>query len=346
MALYYAGQCPERDRPTVERLLVQFPAERRVLDALRGSDSEERPTSADVAHSFEALLTRVHAAERDSAERDGVSNDRVRVPRRGELNGRPAPWRRFPSMGSAGIAAGVATCIAALLAIAILRWPVVTAVPQSTVRTQTGERATLRLADGSSVVLGAQSTLRYPSHFGAKSRDLYLDGEAYFTVSHRSTHPFVVHTRHAATRVLGTAFLVKSYANDSVTDVMVTEGKVALRQPDAQSSSGTTLVYGDLAHIDDAGMITVAHDLPIERYVEWSRGHLVYRDTPLGEVIPDLEHWYGLTIVLRDPTLAKSRITLTLDVESVEQAIASLSRVSGLTCVRVGNTVTLSREQQ
>jgi ferric-dicitrate binding protein FerR (iron transport regulator) len=249
-------------------------------------------------------------------------------------------------MGGVGTAIGVATCLAALLTIAVVRWPAVTPPPLVTVHTHTGERATLRLADGSSVVLGAQSTLRYASHFGAESRDVYLDGEAYFTVSHQTAHSFVVHTRHAATRVLGTAFLVKSYAADSVTDVMVTDGKVALRQPNAQSSSGTTLVYGDLAHIDDAGMITVAHDLPIERYVEWSRGRLVYRDTPLGEILPDLEHWYGLTIVLRDPSLAKSTLTLTLDVESVEQAIASLSRVSGLTGVRVGNTVTLSREQQ
>jgi ferric-dicitrate binding protein FerR (iron transport regulator) len=228
--------------------------------------------------------------------------------------------------------------------VALTQWKAPAAVAFRTIHTAPGERATVRLADGSVVVLGAHSTLRYSAQFGARDRDVQLDGEAYFTVAHHAGAPFSVYTRHAAARVLGTAFVVKAYATDAKTQIVIAEGRVALRQSSAPSSSGTTLVEGDLARIDSVGMITVTRGVAPAGYLDWTHGRLVFTDALLGDIIPELERWYDLDIRLADPALAKARITQTLDVESAGDAIASLEHISGFTWHRSGRVVTIGRD--
>jgi len=68
------------------------------------------------------------------------------------------------------------------------------------------------LADGSSVILSGESKLKYPSTFeGLKTREVYLEGQAFFDIKHISSKPFIVHTGNLETKVLGTAFNIKAF---------------------------------------------------------------------------------------------------------------------------------------
>src|SRR5213080_3916464 len=77
--------------------------------------------------------------------------------------------------------------------------------------TPRGRRAVLRLLDGTEITLNADSKLRAPVTFAARQRDVYLEGEAYFSVVHNAARPFVVHTGSGAIRDIGTRFGVHAY---------------------------------------------------------------------------------------------------------------------------------------
>jgi len=84
---------------------------------------------------------------------------------------------------------------------------------------------TITLSDGSHVWLNAHSSIKYPEKFD-NTREVFLEGEAYFEIAHDSAHPFVVRTSNTQTRVLGTKFDIRSYASENHTTLTVTEGKV------------------------------------------------------------------------------------------------------------------------
>lgn len=84
---------------------------------------------------------------------------------------------------------------------------------------------TVTLSDGSHIWLNAHSSIKYPDKFD-DTREVFLEGEAYFEIAHDSTHPFVVRTSNTQTHVLGTKFDIRSYASENHTTLTVTEGSV------------------------------------------------------------------------------------------------------------------------
>jgi len=337
---YLIGGCTPSERHAVEIWLSEHPARRTILAGMRrGLKSLEHPgllnteeRQAQLSATIAAHASHAHA----SANAKPPFNRRhTPIPRLGARLPRRWVW---PG--------------AAVIATAFVMFFVQSHAPRATGKTRiyatpVGARATVTLTDGSRVMLASRTTLTVPGDFGALNRTVSLQGEAYFDVSAESQRPFSVRTRESVTRVLGTSFAVKAYAADLATRVVVSTGKVAVVPSYTTPSSGAvTLAAGDLAVVNGRDAVAVTRAVSVNRYLEWTRGHLVYTMTPLSDVIPDLERWYGLKIVLSDPALLQERIKLALDIESADQAIAALSRVSGLKCVRVGQTVTISRERQ
>ena len=67
--------------------------------------------------------------------------------------------------------------------------------------------------------LNRGTTLRFPVNYDRKERRVYLDGEAYFEVTHNPRHPFIVETSNQiSVQVLGTKFNLEAYARDSVVE--------------------------------------------------------------------------------------------------------------------------------
>jgi ferric-dicitrate binding protein FerR (iron transport regulator) len=89
-----------------------------------------------------------------------------------------------------------------------------------------GEKAQIILSDGSHVWINSASKLRYPVMFGETSRDVTLEGEAFFDVVKKHGKTFVVNTRDVKVNVLGTAFNVKCYPGDEKTQTIVVRGEV------------------------------------------------------------------------------------------------------------------------
>jgi ferric-dicitrate binding protein FerR (iron transport regulator) len=203
------------------------------------------------------------------------------------------------------------------------------------------ERATIQLGDGSRVVLGPDTRLRYTHPFGAHDRNVYLDGRGYFTVTQRPSAPFVVYTATSATQVLGTTFVVKAVAADSVVQVVVESGKVALRQRDSHLGTGTTLARGELGRLTAGGLMTVSHDVDASAYSSWSQDRLALTAVPVSTALHALEERYDLQFVLPPRFNMTTPVSLVLDVETADQAVENLANILGLTPTRTGRVVTL-----
>jgi ferric-dicitrate binding protein FerR (iron transport regulator) len=233
---------------------------------------------------------------------------------------------------------------------------------QASVRTYAaaaGQRATITLSDGSHVVLASGSFLRVPAGFGAHTREVELEGEAYFTVMHDAAQPFTVHTAHAVARDIGTAFNVRAYPELPTVEVAVTDGVVALsRARTAVLSQGTqaeaasdhtpasidTIVLraSDLGRVGANGQLSAERQIDVAARVAWTTGQLVFDGQPLADVVPALARWYDLDIHLADPALGGRRLTTTLRGEPADVALNRIALALDLQVERAGRVVTFS----
>ena len=208
--------------------------------------------------------------------------------------------------------------------------------------TAAAQRMVVRLQDGTQVTIAPKSRVRYTADFGRAHRDLYLDGEAYFQVAPDSQRPLRVHTSGSITEDLGTAFVVNAYADQRMTEVVVTEGRVSLSR--AQTTSpAVVLGLRDLGRLDASGPATVRRGVDVDRYLAWTKGVLAFDGTPLSEVMPALERWYNVEIRLSDSALAARRLTATFQNEPIDLVLKRIALTLGMRVERGEGSVFLLR---
>jgi ferric-dicitrate binding protein FerR (iron transport regulator) len=170
--------------------------------------------------------------------------------------------------------------------------------------TQRGQRATVRLTDGTQVRLNVESRLTVLPSFGSEARAVRLEGEAFFEVATDSTRPFTVRAGGTAARALGTAFGMDAYPGEQVTSVAVTEGRVAVRSKQSEEAQDepedVVLEKQEMGEIHQGGQQMVRRDFDPAAHLAWMEGQLVFENAPFREVTRKLERWYGLEVSLRE----------------------------------------------
>jgi ferric-dicitrate binding protein FerR (iron transport regulator) len=187
------------------------------------------------------------------------------------------------------------------------------------------------LSDGTVVALNRQSGLT--ATFSGRERRVKMRGEAYFDVAHDASKPFVIEARELEIRVLGTAFNVDNLSDDNTVRVQVTRGKVQLRS----GSQQVLLTAGQQATFDRrTGQISAISTLDNPTVATWRDGRFNFEDTPLSEVVAQLEQAYGVRIVLKNNVLEKCRV------QSRYKNDEPLERILELLC----DTFSLTYEQR
>jgi transmembrane sensor len=202
-----------------------------------------------------------------------------------------------------------------------------------------GARQTLRLRDGTRVVLGASSTLRYPADFTGGSRDVFLTGEGYFEVTHDAKHPFRVHAGGATAEDLGTAFGVRAYTEDAAVRVVVVEGMVALGATTPGAVHGAVLTRGQLGRLTKGSAVTAVRNVDVDAYLGWTKGRLAFDETPLPEVVAELGRWYDAEFRIADSSLISRRLTGSFTTESLDEVLTVLGPALDVRLERVADTV-------
>jgi transmembrane sensor len=324
LARYLSRECTEAESVNVAGWLAADPANPAELAAFERlwRASATHPTRVDA----DAAWSRVEQA----------------------MNQEPAPWiERRPAFAvhrsarwwtPLRVAAAILVMVGAGLAgravwESVAKAPVAPASTFNVISTARGQRLGIRLSDGTQVTLAPSTMLRTPSTYGTGERTVQLDGEAVFTVVHDSTRPFAVRTAHAVARDLGTRFVVRAYADDPATDVVVAEGEVAVGK--------VVIRHGDRARVERDGRLALTRDVPLDRYFGWTEGRLVFHDTPLSEVVVQLSRWYDADVHLASSAAASLPVTATFDNQSVDEALGRLALALGLELLRSGRTFTL-----
>lgn len=189
--------------------------------------------------------------------------------------------------------------------------------------TRVGERLTVELADGGSVVLNTDSALDVQFD-GARRVLRLIRGEIMVTTAADKMpvpRPFLVETRHGSVRAIGTRFAVR--LNDDGSAISVFEGAVDLRPID-RSQSTLILAAGQQAVLTRNGVR--GPSVLDESAGAWTRGMIVALNMPLGQFLAELSrHRSGLLGCA--PEIAQLRVSGTYPLDDTDRILAAIERV-------------------
>lgn len=167
-----------------------------------------------------------------------------------------------------------------------------------------GQRINLELPDGSKIWLNAGSTLKYPTSFDQKNREVSLEGEAYFEVSQNIHKPFHVIAGSHRIEVLGTKFNVNVDTIKHKFETALFEGSVKVTDPSLNSvklEPNTSIKLID-------GKLTVSPLLFLDRF-NWREGLLCFDKERFEDIMSVFEKSYGYNIVIKNHNVNKYLFT-------------------------------------
>jgi transmembrane sensor len=245
-------------------------------------------------------------------------------------------------------AAGAGLAAAAVVALALWTGPASPEFSFGKGEFVTGgaETATVVLGDATIVRLGPNSRLRIPGNQG--SREVELEGQAFFAVAELPGYPFRVRTEAGEARVLGTRFELRT--SDRDLRLVVLEGKVAL----ASATEELEVEAGEISFITEGRTSSAIRVDDARTLVPWLERFLVFQATPLREVARELESQYGRRVEISDVVLEDLTVTGWYADKSFEEVVAIVCGVlradcsisEGVTRISAGphsNRVPLSR---
>lgn len=170
----------------------------------------------------------------------------------------------------------------------------------NTISVPVGQRVNLKLPDGTLVWLNASSEIVYPAVFSGGKREVRLNGEAYFEVTHNIENPFVVRTEKCDIEVLGTKFNVEAYSNSNNFSTALMEGSVKVTGND--SSSRPVLLKPDQEVRMKDGRLMVSSINDYDQF-RWREGLVCFKDVAFNELMTRFEKCYGISIIVENKTL-------------------------------------------
>ena len=180
------------------------------------------------------------------------------------------------------------------------------------------------LPDGSLVTLNKHSSLSYPEDFGSNTREVTLEGEAFFNVTPDRSKPFVIKANEASVRVVGTSFNVSS--TDERTEVVVETGIVEVLKKE----------HSVKLNPDEKGVVLKDRDDPFKQkntdalYNYYRTKEFTCNATPLWRLADVLSQAYGVDIIIADERLKDLPLTATFQNESLDSILAVIAETFAL----------------
>jgi ferric-dicitrate binding protein FerR (iron transport regulator) len=203
-----------------------------------------------------------------------------------------------------------------------------------------GQTAKIILPDSSVVTLNGNSSIQYVSGWSNQvPREVWLKGEAFFSVKHTYNHQkFQVYTSDKfSVEVLGTEFNV--YNRNTKTRVVLNSGKVTLNMQEPARQSRLTMVPGEMVEFKDSPSQFVKRDVNAAIYSSWINKKLILDNTSFREIALLLEETYGLSVVVPDKSLYKERFTGIVPCENAGMLLNAVALSFNLTIQKRGNQV-------
>lgn len=158
------------------------------------------------------------------------------------------------------------------------------------IETPPGGKYQINLPDGSKVWLNSSSTLRYPALFSGNTREVELNGEAFFDVAKDKTKPFKVTTKDQIVEVLGTQFNINSYSDEGTFKTTLIEGSVKIIYKDEV----VLLSPGQQFQPSSRGVKVLEADT--EEVIAWKNGYFLFKNEDIESIMRKLSRWYNVEV--------------------------------------------------
>ncbi len=174
-------------------------------------------------------------------------------------------------------------------------------VVYNTLTTPPGGQYKLILADGSKVWLNASSSLRFPTAFTGKERNVELTGEAYFEVAHISSSlrggredakPFHVNVNGMQVEVLGTHFNVNAYGDEGAIKTSLLEGSVKIKKGNVSG----LLKPGQQGVLKNNSNNIEIKNADMSQAVAWKNGLFQFDGADIKTIMREIGRWYDVEI--------------------------------------------------
>ncbi|MDO5663739.1 MAG: DUF4974 domain-containing protein [Bacteroidia bacterium] len=214
------------------------------------------------------------------------------------------------------------------------------------VSTKLGERAQVRLPDGSDVWLNAYSRLEYKKTLLSRERKIKLSGEAYFEVAHNKHYPFIVSNEESEIEVLGTKFNVRCNDDEHFISTTLMEGSVLFSNKNTKI--GITLKPGEELLFDkNTNEIKHKKLTRPEEVSSWVHGKLFFDNASLEEIARSLEKHYNVHILFNDEEVKQERFNAEFEMaDNIYQILSILELTNKFTYkINKRNVIISSREK-
>jgi len=169
------------------------------------------------------------------------------------------------------------------------------------VNTSIAQQTTESLPDGSNIVIGADSKVSYSPKKWKDTRDVKLEGTAFFKVQKGKT--FTVKTELGSVTVLGTSFNVT--ARKSTFEVICKTGKVSVKAA-SKNSDEVILLPGDKVVLNNEALVFTSSKVNQKKEILWLDGVFTFEKNTLAEVVEELERQFDVDVTVSEELLSTS----------------------------------------
>ncbi len=241
------------------------------------------------------------------------------------------------------------------------------------IKVSLGSKTKVQLPDGSKVWVNSDSRLSYPETFKGLTREIYLEGEAYFDVVKDPKHPFIVHTSGIDIRVLGTAFNVKAYKAEPTIEATLVHGLIEVTKTEHPNESKILLrpheklIFDKFAKSESvvkqfsASSIkqTANYQLPNPAIIisplakniadsaiketSWIYNRLTFEDERFEDLVIKIERWFNVHVTITNEKIRSYRSTGAFENETIDEALKELQYLVPFNYQINGREVTINK---
>lgn len=213
------------------------------------------------------------------------------------------------------------------------------------IATAIGEKTQVVFQDGTKVYLSPKTTLRFPKKFGLTERTVFLNGEAYFDVAKSKIRPFFINMKSTNIKVLGTAFNVKSFDEESEVAISLEEGHIEFNTANEKSQE---LVAGEQLKYDkESGKVTVQRKKTTT--MDYGKGKntiITFDNSNINAVAKTLNRWYAKPLVIQDTLVQRYTYTTSFKNAQLLHILRELETIAPVHFTLQNDTIFVSIREQ
>jgi len=238
---------------------------------------------------------------------------------------------------------------------------------QNEVATSTS-KSRVQLPDGSTVILNRKSKLVYNKDFGVSKREISLTGEAYFDIAKNESVPLTVIAGPVRIRVMGTAFNVRAYIQDSTIETSLIRGSIEVSSSDDPERAirmrpNEKIIFGkdNIPPPSSPDAKSVQTHKPAQTFVQmnriqpnpidssineivWVQDKLVFSKEPFYSLAQKMERWYQVKFRFKDKISQQLSLTGSLEKENLTEALEALQTLTPFNYQIDSGIVTISKK--